>query len=32
MKIPHVKNMDTVKMVHKEDMVDTKREIQENSS
>ena len=32
MKTPHTKDMDTVNMVHKEDMVDTKREILENSS
>ena len=32
MKTPHTKDMDTVNMVYKEDMVDTKREILENSS
>ena len=32
MKIPHVKDVDTVNTVHKEDMVDTKRVKLENSS
>ena len=32
MKTPHVKDTDTVNKVHKEDMVDTKREILENTS